>query len=310
LWHLDFHEASRSVVTKRGEQRRPRLLGVLDDHSRLACHVQWYLSESAETLAHGLCQAIQKRGLPRALMTDNGAAMLALEVRRGLAELGITHELTLPYSAYQNGKQEVFWSGVEGRLLAMLEGERGLTLSLLNQATQAWVEADYNHRFHTELRTTPARRFREASSVLRPSPGAEALRRAFVRQERRKQRRSDGTITVEGVRFEVPSHLETLRTVTVRFASWDLGSVEVVDERSGATLARLAPLDRRRNAEQHRRRRARASAPETPDDAPPRPGGMAALLRQMIEEAGGADRPPAYLPKEERDEDDPDQEIE
>jgi putative transposase len=41
------------------------LFGVLDDRSRLACHLQWYLSESAENIAHGLSQAFLKRGLPR-----------------------------------------------------------------------------------------------------------------------------------------------------------------------------------------------------------------------------------------------------
>jgi transposase InsO family protein len=38
-----------------------------------------------------------KRGLPRALMTDNGAAMLAEEVSAGLAHLGVVHRTTLPY---------------------------------------------------------------------------------------------------------------------------------------------------------------------------------------------------------------------
>lgn len=49
---------------------------ILDDHSRLCCHLQWYLSEIAEALVHGFSQAIQKCGLPRALLTDNGPAMV------------------------------------------------------------------------------------------------------------------------------------------------------------------------------------------------------------------------------------------
>lgn len=49
----------------------------IDDRSRLVCHLQWYLDETAQSLIHALCQAFMKRGLPRALMTDNGAAMLA-----------------------------------------------------------------------------------------------------------------------------------------------------------------------------------------------------------------------------------------
>jgi hypothetical protein len=43
---------------------------------------------------------------------------------------------------YQNAKQEVFWSQVEGRLLAMLEGVAAdLRLEFLNEATQTgWLD--------------------------------------------------------------------------------------------------------------------------------------------------------------------------
>jgi transposase InsO family protein len=101
LWHLDFHHGSLKVLTPGGQWLRPIALGILDDHSRLCCHVQWYLSETAEDLVHGLSQAIQKRGLPRALLTDNGSAMVAEEVTQGLLRLGIVAERTLPYSPYQ-----------------------------------------------------------------------------------------------------------------------------------------------------------------------------------------------------------------
>jgi putative transposase len=155
LWHLDFHHASRKVLTRAGAWVKPMLLGVIDDRSRLVCHLQWYLDESAQSLVHGLSQAFMKRGLPRALMTDNGAAMLSEEVTTGLAALGVVHQTTLPYSPYQNAKQESFWGRVEGRLMAMLEGEQALTLDVLNEATQAWVEQEYHRTVHTELRVTP-----------------------------------------------------------------------------------------------------------------------------------------------------------
>jgi len=47
--------------------------------------------------------------------------MIAHETCNGLAKLSISHETTLPYSPYQNGKQESFWGNLEGRLLAMLK---------------------------------------------------------------------------------------------------------------------------------------------------------------------------------------------
>jgi putative transposase len=89
LWHWDCHIGSQKVLTPRGEWQTPILFGVLDDRSRLACHLQWYLSEAAENIAHGLSQAMQKRGLPRAAMSDNGAAMTATEISEGLARLGV-----------------------------------------------------------------------------------------------------------------------------------------------------------------------------------------------------------------------------
>ncbi|MBV9529916.1 MAG: transposase family protein, partial [Bradyrhizobium sp.] len=146
VWHWDCHHGSRKVLTARGELVTPILFGVLDDRSRLACHLQWYLAENAENVAHGLSQAFQKRGLPRAALSDNGSAMIAAEIVEGLARLGILHQTTLPYSPYQNGKQESFWSSVEGRLIAMLEHGPELTLGFLNEATLAWVEHDYNRK--------------------------------------------------------------------------------------------------------------------------------------------------------------------
>ena len=74
LWHRDCHHGSKKVLTPRGEWPTPILFGVLDDRSRLACHLQWYLAENAENIAHGLSQAFQKRGLPRAALLPLGEA--------------------------------------------------------------------------------------------------------------------------------------------------------------------------------------------------------------------------------------------
>jgi|GEM_PF-6808358 len=70
LWHLDFHHGTRQVLEPDGRWIKPILLCVLDDHSRLVCHLQWYRHEGVESLVHGFSQTIAKRGLPRALMSD------------------------------------------------------------------------------------------------------------------------------------------------------------------------------------------------------------------------------------------------
>src|SRR5260370_26688076 len=286
LWHLDFHQGSRPVLTGGGQWQKPQLLGVIDDRSGLCCHLQWYPDETAEALIHGLSQAFQKRGLPRALLTDNGAAMLAAETTEGLERLGIVHHTTLPYSPEQNGKQESFWGQVEGRLLPMLEGEPELNLELLNTATQAWVEQEYQRKEHSEIHESPLCRYTRGPSVGRESPCSDALRRAFRTDVSRKQRRSDGTVTVEGIRFEVPAAYRTLLLLRLRIARWDLSSVGLVDPRSGDHLATLLPLDKARNPERIRR----VIAPGEPS-GPSEPAGIAPHLRALMADHA-ATRPP------------------
>ena len=89
--------------------------------------------------------------------------------------------------------------------MAMLEGVSELTLDLLNTATHAWAEYEYQRREHAELDTTPLARFVQGPSVWRACPGSQALRAAFRMEVTRRQRHSDGTVTLEGRRFEVPA---------------------------------------------------------------------------------------------------------
>ncbi|MFQ5923489.1 MAG: IS481 family transposase [Anaerolineales bacterium] len=295
LWHADFHCGSLQVLTHLGQWVTPWLMGALDDCSRLACHVQWYLVEAADNFVHGLSQAIQKRGLARALMTDRGGAETAAEVEQGLIQRGVTQKLTLPYSPYQNAKQEVFWALIEGRLLPMLEGVEELTLDRLNEATLAFVELEYNRKLHSELETTPLERFIRHTNVLRDSPTSEQLRRAFQMKASRKQRRSDGTFTVEGIRFELPSRFRHLERLSVRYARWDLSSVQLTDERTETHLATVYPLNKARNAEGERRR-----LQPIDHSQPPPPSGIAPLMRKILADYSALGVPPAFLPKKEK----------
>jgi len=121
--------------------------------------------------------------------------------------------------------------------MAMLEGEPALTPTLLNQATQAWVEEDYQRHHHSELGASPLDAALAGPSVVRPSPLSTGLRRAFRIQTTRAVRRSDATFTLAGIRFELPWRYRTLTRVTLRVARWDLSSVDLVDPRTGGHLA-------------------------------------------------------------------------
>ena len=191
--------------------------------------------------------------------------------------------------------------------MEMLNGVE-LSLDFLNEATQAWTEIEYNRAVHRELSMSPVERFSEAPDVLRESPSSQALREAFRLQTTRVQRQSDGTISLAGVRFEIPARLRHFRRVVVRYARWNLGRVDVVDPRSGTILAHIYPLDRTANADGRRRivEPGRGSDDDEPDDgalanSTPEDGGpdrpLPPLLKRILDEYSAGGLPPAYLPK-------------
>jgi putative transposase len=291
LLHLDFHEGSRKILTRTGERIKPLLVAFIDDHSRFIAHAQWYTSEGTEQLVHGFCQALSKVGLPRSLMNDRGSAMMSGEFTAGLATLGIVHVPTRPRSPHVNGKQEAWWSQIEGRLLPMLEGEPNLTLDQLNLATVAWVTQEYNRARHEEIGCPPLERYLAGPNVARECPGSEALRAAFRIEVKRRQRRSDGTVRLENQRLEIPSRYRHLSDLRLRYARWDLTRVDLIDPHSGAILCPVYPIDKVANAEGLRR------VVEPLSHAPKPPAsGIAPLLKKMIADYAATGLPPAYLP--------------
>jgi hypothetical protein len=307
LVHLDFHAGSRKVLLPDGRLVTPQLFACLDDHTRVVLHVQWYLDETAETLVHGLIQSFLKRGLPRALLFDNGSAMKAAEFLQGLERLSIERFNTLDYCPEQNGKQETWWSHIEQRVLPMLETVKVLTLADLNEATLAYTEVGYHHAFHEELLTTPMERYQKASSVGRPSPALDELRKCFTLETKRGVRRGNGTVPVEKIRFEIPSAYRHLQKATLRYARWDLSRVYLADGRTGEILRQLVPQDKAKNADGRRRVHVPVAAADLPgrESSPAQPlmarvrDQVAPLLRKYLREYAATGAPPPYLPKDE-----------
>ena len=111
--------------------------------------------------------------------------------------------------------------------------------------------------------------------MTRPCPDSDALRLAFTRTDHRMQRKSDGTVVIEGRRFEIPNRYRHLTRLEVRYAGWDLGLVHLVDERTGTVLTRLYPQDKTQNASGLRRTLssvANGSATPMPTDVEPATG--------------------------------------
>ncbi len=181
--------------------------------------------------------------------------------------------------------------------MAMLEGDASLTLDALNLATQAWVEQEYHRAHHSEIGTTPLCRYLAGPNVHRECPTADALVNAFRIEVKRRQRRSDGTVSLGGARFEIPARYRHLQEVHLQYARWDLSRVDLVEPRAGVILCAVKPLDKSVNASGQRRR----LNPAAIDLSPLPPSGMAPLLSQLLADYSSSGMPPAFLPTVEGD---------
>lgn len=155
---------------------------------------------------------------------------------------------------------------------------------------------EYHRTVHSELGATPMQRYLAGPNVGRECPGSEELRAAFRIEVKRKQRRSDGTVSLDGQRFEIPSRYRRLDQIHLRYARWDFSRVDLIDARSGQLLCPVRPLDKAANADALRRR-----VDPTTDMTPMPAAGIAPLLKKMIADYAATGLPPAYLPTADKD---------
>src|SRR5262249_9597533 len=164
--------------------------------------------------------------------------------------------------------------------------------------TLAWGGPDCTRRIPSETGVAPTPPSLAGPSVMRPCPDSAALRLAFTRTETRTQRKSDGTVVIASRRFEVPDRFRHFTQLELRYASWDLSLVHLVDQRAGKVLCRLFPQNRAKTASALPRPRA---ADTKAPPAAPTDGSMPPLLKKLLKDQADSGLPPAYLPKDERD---------
>ena len=180
-----------------------------------------------------------------------------------------------------------------GTPLPMLEGEPELSLDLLNSATQAWVEEEYQRKEHSEIGETPSRGTcaGPASAARAPAPmrcGAPSARRSRANSAAAT---APSPSRACASRFPPPT-ARSCSSASASRAGISPASTSV-DPRSGDHLATLLPLDKARNAE-----RVRRVAHARADAASPRAAvGIAPLLRALMADYAATGLPPAYLPK-------------
>jgi transposase InsO family protein len=218
LWQSDVMHGPRVEVE--GKQRKTYLIAMLDDHSRLITHGEFYLSERLDSYLNALQQALSKRGLPRKLYVDNGSAFRSRHLEHVTASLGIALIHSRPYTPQGRGKIERFFRSIRGDFLY---GFTGKTLKELNEAFDLWLNDIYHQRIHSATSQSPFKRFTSNLQCLRAAPG-DLL--DHFRQTARRRVAKDRTVVLNGRLYEAPVALIG-RQVELLYHAEDPGRVEI-----------------------------------------------------------------------------------
>lgn len=196
LWQSDVMHGPLVQV---GETRRKSyLIAFLDDHSRLIPHGAFYPSEGLSHFLEAFSQALLKRGLPRKLYVDNGAAFRSRHLAYTAAALGIALIHARPYRPQGKGKIERFFRTVRTQFLPSFAGE---SLDDLNRAFALWLTEDYHPRVHSSTGQSPFARFTSRMECLRAAPSDL---RDYFRKTVRRRVNKDRSVTVDKRLFEAP----------------------------------------------------------------------------------------------------------
>jgi len=196
LWQSDVMHGPRIDVD--GKLRKTYLIAIIDDHSRLIPHAEFYLSEALALYLDALEQAFSKRGLPRKLYVDNGPAFRSKHLEYITASLNVALIHARPYKPQGKGKIERWFRTVRTNFLPRF---RGHSLLDLNESLDLWVNDIYHRKKHGGTGQSPFQRFTSNMECLRSAP--ENLRDYFRKVARRKVAK-DRTITFKGKLYEAP----------------------------------------------------------------------------------------------------------
>lgn len=239
LWMTDFSPGP--TLNLQGKAVATHLCLILDDHSRLITYGAYYLTADSYAFHQTLKQAVQRRGLPYKLYTDQGKPFTNKHTQIICANLGIRLLHAKPYCAWSKGKVErCFYTLQQGFESALkLPGNGAQGLEELNQKLTHWIQTVYHLRPHGSTGVSPQVRFAQAAGSLRHLEAGLDLEALFFTHLKRTVRKN-GTVRIDSKLYEVDLSLRALE-VQLRFDPYRMDRIEVYYRGKACGLAR--PVD-------------------------------------------------------------------
>jgi putative transposase len=171
---------------------------------------QFCLGETALDIENVLKQAVLKRGIPKKLIVDNGAAYKSESLQSICARLGIRLIYCPAGEPMGKGKLERYHRTFRELFLNEIDIQSIQNLEDLNARLWVWIENIYHQRVHSGLdeKMTPIERFRQDLVHIRPLDIQTAAKIDDIFYHRISRLvRKNGTVSWESKFYEVPYEL-------------------------------------------------------------------------------------------------------
>lgn len=250
LWQGDVMHGP-IIQTEEG-RRKVYLVSIIDDASRLICHSAFYLNETVVSVEAVLKDALLKRGLPKKLLVDNGAAYRSEALQQVCARLKIRLIYSRPYEPQSKAKLERWHLTVRQQFLTEIDFCAIHSLADLNARWWVWLERHYHQTPHsalidalTQKHQTPLERFQQDLTRIQPLGQLAATLDDYFYHRVKRKIKKDGTLSFEGKLFEVPfAYAEQSVYLVVDLAT---NTPHAIESLSYEPLGPVTPLDKKAN---------------------------------------------------------------
>lgn len=204
------------ILKNGGKKTQVYLHVVLDDCSRYPMWSQFYTVQNFESFRHCFKEAVQRRGAPRLMYTDNAKIYRSQQFEFTCASIGCTLIHSQPYEPRGRGKVERFFRTVRMRFLSAVDITKVDSLDSLNSLYFKWLEEDYKRKAHSGLDgLSPHDVLMSQLENLNMIKDSRVLEEAFLYRISRKVQH-DATIQIDNILYETEPHLSGKR-VEVRY---------------------------------------------------------------------------------------------
>lgn len=213
-WQCDVCHGPHLYIKNSRIKKKIYIYAFIDDASRVIPHAGIAFKENTENFIGFLKIAIQKRGLPKMIYTDNAKYFKNPVIQTIAKNTNMKVIYCTPYSPYKKGKIERWFRTMRQGFLTQIDKEQSYSLTELNDLLSAWVEQEYHHNPHDSIKMTPLEAWFEKRGVIK-TVDKKFMDINFLAEAIRKVK-NDGTISLNSKCYEIDSCYAGNK-VTVRY---------------------------------------------------------------------------------------------